>query len=88
MPPISSCTFFIGSDAMQVAATRRPVPTEPVNVIALTPGWRSIASPTTEPRPMIRLNTPGGTPARAMISARAVAVAGTSSAGLSTTQLP
>ena len=37
---------------------------------------------------MTKLNTPGGTPARAMISAKADAVAGTSSAGLSTTQLP
>ena len=88
LPPISSCTFFIGSEATQAAATRRPVATEPVNEIAFTPGSRSIASPTKEPRPITRLNTPGGRPARAMISARAEAVAGTSSAGLSTTQLP
>ena len=71
LPPISSWSFFIGSLSMQVAAMRRPVATEPVKEIPATSLWRSIASPTTEPRPMTRLKTPAGRPARAMISASA-----------------
>ncbi len=72
----------------QAAATFLPVPTEPVKVIASMPGLLRMASPTTEPRPMTRLNTPSGTPARMMISASAQAEPGTRSAGLKTTQLP
>ena len=62
--------------------------TDPVKVIAATSLCSSIAWPTTEPRPMTRLNTPGGMPAPMMICDSACAVAGTSSAGLKTTQLP
>ena len=46
------------------AATRLPVPTEPVKVMASTSGLSSIAWPTTEPVPMTRLSTPFGRPAR------------------------
>ncbi len=67
LPPISSWTFFIGSVAMQVAAMRRPVATEPVNEIAATSLCSINACPTSEPRPMTRLNTPGGMLALAMI---------------------
>jgi hypothetical protein len=88
LPPISSCSFFIGLDSTHVAATLRPVGTEPVNEMALTSRCRSSVSPTTEPRPMTRLKTPAGSPALAMISESACAVAGTRSAGLRTTQLP
>ncbi len=88
LPPSSSWTFFIGSDATQEAATRRPVATEPVKETADTSLCSSSACPTTVPRPMTRLKTPAGTPAAMMISARAWAVAGTSSAGLKTTVLP
>src|SRR2546428_11062651 len=47
-----------------------------------------IASPTTEPRPMTRLNTPAGRPERLRMSASAQPQPGTRSAGLNTTQLP
>src|SRR5215212_5978119 len=52
LAPISSCTFFMGSASMQVAATLRPVGTEPVNDTAFTCRLRRIASPTTDPRPI------------------------------------
>src|SRR5256886_17523019 len=47
-----------------------------------------IASPTTAPRPMTRLNTPAGRPERLRMSASAQPQPGTRSAGLNTTQLP
>ena len=86
LPPISSCSFFIVSIALRAIAL--PVGTEPVKLIASTSGEVTIASPTTEPRPMTRLNTPGGRAVREMISASAHAHPGTRSAGLNTTQLP
>src|SRR6267142_5037808 len=88
LPPISSCTFFIGVAAVAAAATFRPVATEPVNDTAATPGCLSRASPISLPRPMTRLKTPGGSPDFEMIPARACAEPGTRSAGLNTTQLP
>src|SRR3989344_3589464 len=86
LPPISSCT--LAPRGTQAAATRWPVPTEPVK---LTPAMRSSSSstaPTSEPRPITRLNTPAGRPARCRMSASAQAEPGTTSAGLNTTQLP
>ena len=68
LPPISSCIFFIGSEAMQACATLRPVATEPVNEMAATSGLFSMASPTTEPRPITRLNTPAARRRATMIS--------------------
>ncbi|MCY1185846.1 hypothetical protein D9M73_266620 [compost metagenome] len=53
-----------------------------------TSGERMRVSPTLRPGPISMLNTPAGKPAREMISARAQAEEGTSSAGLNTTQLP
>jgi len=47
-----------------------------------------MASPTTAPRPMTRLNTPAGRPERLRMSASAQPQPGTRSAGLNTTQLP
>src|SRR5256885_1648972 len=47
-----------------------------------------MASPTTAPRPMTRLNTPAGRPQRLRMSASAQPQPGTRSAGLNTTQLP
>ena len=86
LPPISSWNFFIVPT--QASATLRPVDTEPVKVMALTSRDFSSVSPTTEPRPMTRLKTPEGMPARTMISDRAWAEPGTRSAGLKTTVLP
>ena len=86
LPPISSWTF--ASRAAQFFATPRPTAAEPVKLTASTPGSFDRISPTTEPRPITRLKTPAGSPARAMISASAQAQPGTRSAGLNTTQLP
>ena len=86
LPPISSCTF--ASRAAHCCATRLPTSTEPVKLIASTSGVVARISPTTEPRPITRLNTPFGMPLREMISASAHAQPGTRSAGLNTTQLP
>jgi hypothetical protein len=72
----------------QAISTRSPVAVEPVKLIAFTRASFSIASPTTLPCPIARLNTPGGNPARLMISANAQAQPGTRSAGLKTTVLP
>ena len=43
----------------QWRAISRPTSTEPVKLIAATPGWLTSASPMILPRPMTRLNTPG-----------------------------
>ena len=66
---------------------RLPTPTEPVKLIAFTSRCWMMPSPTTEPRPMTRLNTPAGMPLREMMSAIAHAQPGTRSAGLMTTQV-
>ncbi len=66
----------------------RPAPVEPVNEIMSTSGWRDRASPTTLPRPMTRLKTPGGVPASSMTSARATPEAGEASDGFSTIVQP
>src|SRR3989442_10962196 len=47
-----------------------------------------MASPTTAPRPITRLNTPAGRPERLRMSASAQPQPGTRSAGLNSTQLP
>ena len=69
-------------------AMARPVSTEPVKLIPSTSVDPISASPTADPRPITRLNTPGGTPPRPRMSASAHAQPGTRSAGLKTTQLP
>ena len=72
----------------QAAATRLPVPTEPVKVMALTSGLSRIVWPTTEPLPITRLSTPLGRPARCRMSTIAHEQPGTRSAGLNTIVLP
>ncbi len=86
LPPISSWTFAMR--AIAFAAMPRPVPTEPVKLSAATSGSFTSTSPTTEPRPITRLNTPAGMPAFARISVSAHAQPGTRSAGFITTVLP
>ena len=61
LPPSSRVTRLMVCDA--TSATRLPARTEPVNDTASMPGWLAIASPTTGPVPLTRLNTPGGRPA-------------------------
>ena len=58
LPPISSWNLRMVPTL--AAATFRRCATEPVKVMALMSGLSSIACPTTEPRPMTRLNTPFG----------------------------
>ena len=86
LPPISSWNLRLCS--IEASATRLPVPVEPVKVMPAMSGWSSIACPTTEPRPITRLSTPFGRPARCRMSTIAQAEPGTRSAGLKTTVLP
>jgi hypothetical protein len=50
--------------------------------------WPAIASPTTGPKPVTRLNTPAGRPSSSKLSARTKAFSGATSLGLSTTVHP
>ncbi len=86
LPPSSSATRL--TDSAASAATRRPAAVEPVKETMSTAGWAAIASPTTGPRPLTRLNTPGGRPTSWKISASAYAASGATSLGLSTTVHP
>ena len=61
---------------------------EPVNETMSTSGCAAIASPTTGPTPVTRLNTPAGRPAASITSARTNALSGVTSLGLSTTVQP
>ena len=85
-PPISNWNFAIRD--RQAVAIFWPVPTEPVKLMASTRESSSSTAPTSEPRPMTRLKTPLGKPARIRMSASAHADPGTSSAGFITTVLP
>ena len=86
LPPSSSATRLIVPAAS--SATRRPAAVDPVSEIMSTRGWRTRASPNGGPRPVTRLNTPGGSPASCTTSARMNAVSGATSLGLSTTVQP
>ena len=65
-----------------------PARVEPVNETMSTPGWAAMASPTTGPKPVTRLNTPAGRPISSKISARTKALRGATSLGLTTTVQP
>src|SRR3546814_15091443 len=73
---------------MHFWAMARPVPTEPVKLMASTSGALTRAPPTTDPRPLTRLRTPAGRPASASIFTSSQVQAGTRWAGLMTTPLP
>ena len=60
LPPSSSVTRLTVAAAS--SATRRPARPEPVNDTTSMPGCAAIASPTTGPVPLTRLNTPAGSP--------------------------
>jgi hypothetical protein len=60
----------------------------PVKLTMSTSAWAAMASPTTGPTPVTRLNTPAGRPASSMTSARMKALMGATSLGFSTTVLP
>jgi len=58
-----------------------PARVEPVNEIMSMSGCSLMAAPTSGPRPLIRLNTPFGTPASWRISAKISAEVGVNSEG-------
>ena len=61
LPP-SSCATLLTVSAAPLA-TAIPALVDPVNYIISILGCEDIASPTVGPSPLIRLNTPAGTPA-------------------------
>src|SRR5271156_625075 len=79
LPPNSWLTrFTVGAARL---ATSTPARVEPVNEIISTSGCSLMAAPTSGPRPLIRLNTPLGTPASCRISAKINADDGVNSDG-------
>ena len=85
LPPSSSDSF----NPRPAVACRmmRPTSVEPVNATFARPSCATSAAPV-RPSPVTTLSTPSGSPASAAISAKASAVSGVNSAGLSTTVLP
>ncbi len=86
LPPSSCATRLTVSAAFFAIAM--PARVEPVKLTMSISGWPLIASPTPGPSPLTRLNTPAGTPAACMISAKIQALKGAISLGLSTMVLP
>src|SRR5262249_60443375 len=84
LPPSSSSWVL---PAARVA-TDAPVATDPMKPTAATPGCPASASPATGPGPGTKLNTPGGVPSAAMISASRAQQAVVGGAGPQTTVLP
>ena len=80
LPPSSWLTRLTVGAAR--CATSMPARVEPVNEIMSMPGWPESAAPTSGPSPLIRLNTPAGTPASCRISAKISADDGVNSEGL------
>ena len=80
LPPSSWLTrLTVGAARL---ATSMPARVEPVNEIMSMSGCSLMAAPTSGPRPLIRLNTPFGTPASCRISAKIKADDGVNSEGL------
>ena len=86
LPPSSCATRFTVGAALR--ATSMPARVEPVNDIMSTSGCDASGTPTLTPSPFTRLNTPAGTPAASMISAKMIAFSGATSDGLSTIVQP
>ena len=79
LPPSSWLTrLTVGAARL---ATSMPARVEPVNEIMSMSGCSLMAAPTSGPRPLIRLNTPFGTPASCRISAKISAEVGVNSEG-------
>ncbi len=79
LPPSSWLTrLTVGAARL---ATSMPARVEPVNEIMSMFGCSLMAAPTSGPRPLIRLNTPFGTPASCRISAKIRADDGVNSDG-------
>ncbi len=86
LPPSSRVTRFI------VAAPSRmilwPTATEPVNEILATSGLRTSSAPTSSPRPVTTLHTPGGRRASCRHFSNTCVCNALSSLGLTTTVHP
>src|SRR5665213_1936997 len=79
LPPSSWLTrLTVGAARL---ATSMPARVEPVNEIMSIFGCSLMAAPTSGPRPLIKLNTPFGTPASWRISAKISAEVGVNSLG-------
>ena len=86
LPPSSSVMrLTVAADPRMIS---RPVDVSPVKPTLSTPGCSTIKRPTSLPRPVITLRTPGGRPTSSAISACASAVSGVWLAGFRTTVLP
>ena len=79
LPPSSCVTRFTVGAAF--CATEMPARVEPVNDTMSTSGCDDSATPTPGPSPLTRLNTPGGTPASSITSAKMIAFSGAISVG-------
>ncbi len=86
LPPSSWATRLTVGAAF--LATSMPARVEPVKETMSTSGWLDSAAPTPGPSPWTRLNTPAGTPAACMISAKICAENGATSDGFSTIVQP
>ena len=85
-PPSSRHTF--ASRAPAACAIQRPTAVEPVKLMRSTSGDSTSAAPASSPSPCTTLSTPGGRPASCASRAKAHALSGVSSAGLSTAAFP
>ena len=85
-PPNSWDTLF--TLVAEAFATATPPLVEPVNDIISISLWEDIASPTTFPKPLTKLNIPGGIWDSCIISAIIIAERGAISLGFRTTVQP
>ena len=76
------------TEAAAFFATSVPARVEPVNDTMSISGWEESGAPTFGPSPLMRLNTPLGTPASCMTLAHRTALKGEYSEGLSTMVQP
>src|SRR5580658_3274479 len=86
LPPNSWCTRL--TDAAALRATSVPARVEPVKDTMSTSRCEESGAPTWVPSPLIRLNTPAGTPASCMTLAQRMALSGEYSDGFKTMVQP
>ena len=86
LPPSSSVTRL--KSAAAVTLTERPLDSPPVKATLRTFRWRTSGSPTSSPKPVTTLTTPGGSPASSDRRANSSVEAEVNSDGLITSVLP